>query len=258
MTILELVEDAKTCAPRITLYGVPGVGKSTVAAEFPEPLFLRTEEVGIEGIKALPIAKTWEDAFGYITDLAKTPDLPYKTIVIDSVSKLDSLLIDYIVKNDPKAISLGSAAGGYGKGFELAQRYHREFKKRCDYLAFNRGIAVVFVCHVATMKHKSPDAEDYDKYSIVMNHDKSREVYIDDVDLVAFGRIKSFTDELDSGRVIVKSTNQRIFVTGLNDSNVSKNRFHMPAEVPMSARELMKYIPFYKEYFEDKRENKDG
>lgn len=245
MSILELVESAKPHAPRITLYGVPGVGKSTVASQFPEPLFLRTEEVGIEGVAALPIAKTWDEAFQYITELAKAPDLPYKTIIIDSVSKLDALLVEYIVKNDPKANSLGSAAGGYGKGYELAQRYHRQFKKRCDHLALVRGIAIIFVCHVANTKHKSPDHDDYDRYSIVMNHDKSREVYIDDVDLVAFGRVKSFTDELDSGRIIVKSTNQRIYVTGLNDANVSKTRFKMPNEIPMTAKDLMKYIPFF-------------
>ena len=30
--------------PRIVIYGVPGIGKTSLAAEFPDPIFVQTEE----------------------------------------------------------------------------------------------------------------------------------------------------------------------------------------------------------------------
>jgi putative protein kinase ArgK-like GTPase of G3E family len=39
MSILDNIITTKPGAPRITVYGKPGIGKSTLASQFPEPLF---------------------------------------------------------------------------------------------------------------------------------------------------------------------------------------------------------------------------
>ncbi len=78
-----------------------------------------------------------------------------------------------------------------------------------------------------------------------MHHESSRQPYIDDVDAVLFCKLKSYTSENESGRIIVKSTEERIIVTGISDAHVSKNRFAMPNEIPMKFEEITKYIPYY-------------
>ena len=45
--------------------------------------------------------------------------------------------------------------------------------------------------------------------------------------------------------MIPKSRGERVIKAGLNDANVSKNRYNMPNEIPMSFEEINKYIPFY-------------
>lgn len=255
MSILDRVSKTESGAPRITIYGRPGIGKSTLASSFPEPLFVLTEDPELIGIDALPIAKTFEDVWSCVKDLLKEAEegnLPYKTIVLDSLSKLDELVIRRILDSEPptrggqKITTLAAACGGYGAGYARAQGVHRAFKAMMDQFK-GLGIAVVYVSHLAVVKHKSPDNEDYDIFSIVMNHEKSRECYIDDVDAVLYCKLKAYTTETESGRTIIKSTSDHVIIPGVNEGNVSKNRFNMPAEIPMTFDAIKQYIPFYKE-----------
>jgi len=250
MSILESIIKTGVRAPRITLYGRPGIGKSTLASQFPSPLFLLTEEIGLSGIEALPVSTSFKEVWKNAQALFQLGvELPYKTIVIDSLSKLDTLVVNHILADEPAAKSgkpatLNSACGGYGAGTLRAEAIHRGFKALMD--GFQElGVGVVYVSHLTTTKIKAPDAEDYDIHTIIMNSEKCRSVYIDDVDMVGFCRLKSFSSETESGRTLIKSTNDRIIVTGVNDSHVSKNRFNMPNEVPMSFEDVAKYIPFY-------------
>ena len=96
-------------------------------------------------------------------------------------------------------------------------------------------------------KYKSPEQEDYDILSIVMNSDKSRMVYIDDVDAVLYCKLKAHTVETESGRTLVKSSGQRVISGASNEVHVSKNRYSLPNEIPMTYEDLAKHIPFYLE-----------
>ena len=254
MSILDSIIITKPGAPRITIYGKPGIGKSTLASQFPDPLFLLTEDNECPGIKALPIFKDYGVLWQSLDELLALEELPFSTLVIDSISKLDSLVVQRTLDKSPPigkdkrpAETLAEAWGGYGSGFEKAASLHRALKYKIDKFK-ERGVAVIYISHLEIKKYKSPEAEDYDTLSIVMNHDKSRMVYIDDVDAVLYCKLKSHTVEVDekSKRSIVKSSGQRIISGASNEVHVSKNRFALPNEIPMSFAELAKHIPFYK------------
>lgn len=251
MNILEQIRITHPGAPRITIYGKPGIGKSTLASQFPDPLFLLTEDPELSGLRALPVFTDYKTLWESVSSLLALEELPFKTLVIDSISKLDALVAARVLEQSPvvgkdrrPAETLAEAFGGYGSGFEKAALLHRALKAKFDKFK-ERDIAVIYISHLEIRKYKSPETEDYDILSLVMNSDKSRMVYIDDVDAVLYCKLKAHTIETDSGRTLVKSSGQRIISGAANEVHVSKNRFSLPAEIPMSFEELVKYIPFY-------------
>ncbi len=263
MSIFDHIVSPPLAAPRVTIFGKASIGKSTLASQFPDPLFLLTEFNDVAGINCIPntfgkirkdgsyplVFESYTTIYDTLMEMIKSEVLPFKTLVIDSISKLDSIICDEVIKNSPdikgkKAETLTQAFGGYGAGFQKAAIYHRTLKRIFDMFK-QRGIAVVFVAHIGVAKHKSPETEDYDIHSIIMNHEQSRAVYVDDVDAVLYCKQKSFISETESGRTLIKSTSDRVIITEISDAHVSKTRFTMPGEIPLSFDELKKYIPFF-------------
>ena len=253
MSILDKIKITQAGAPRVTIYGKPGIGKSTLASQFPDPLFLLTEDNELPGIKSLGIFSDYAELWSSVEELLKLQTLPFQTLVIDSVTKLDSLVTKYTIEKSPTvgrerrpAETLAEAWGSYGAGYEKAASLHKALKYQLDKFK-ERGVSVIYIAHIETKKYKSPEHEDYDILTITMNGDKSRAVYIDDVDAVLFCKVKSRLVEADenSGRQIIKSTDQRIIVADVSEAHVSKNRYNLPKDIEMSFIELQKHMPFY-------------
>lgn len=251
MSILDSIITTQAGAPRLTIYGKPGIGKSTLASQFPDPLFLLTEDNELPGIKALPVFNDYVVLWQSIKELLALEEMPFKTLVIDSISKLDTLVVERTISQSPPdkkgraAQTLAESWGGYGAGFEKATSLHRALKVMLDRFK-EKGVTIVYISHSEIKKYKSPEHEDYDILSIVMNSDKSRQIYIDDVDAVLYCKLKSHTVETESGRNLVKSSGQRVISGISNEVYVSKNRFNLPPEIPMSFDDLAQHIPFYK------------
>ena len=210
----------------------------------------------------MPVPNSFEDFWKNLKEISNLENLPYKTIIIDSVSKLDSFVVDRILSQESgnkEKSSLANACGGYGKGYDKAKLIHEAVKFALDKLR-DKGITIIYIAHASVAKYKAPDEEDYDKYSIIINHDKSRAVYINDVDAVLFCKLKYFVVENDSKRSIVKSTNQRVIATSINAGHVAKNRYDMPEEIKFSKdgsfEEISKYIPFYQAEYRNAKDNK--
>src|SRR5271156_2358789 len=100
MSILDSIIKTKSGAPRITLYGIRGIGKSTLASQFPEPLFILCEDNELPGINAVPIAQSFTEVWKTVKGLLAEEKLPFKTIVVDGISKLDKLIVDHILDNE--------------------------------------------------------------------------------------------------------------------------------------------------------------
>ena len=90
MSILETIETGKSnLPPRLFIYGIEGIGKSTLAKHAPAPIFMPTED-GLREIDcaAFPVAKTVDDIENYIRALL-TEQHDYKTAVIDTADWLE-------------------------------------------------------------------------------------------------------------------------------------------------------------------------
>lgn len=233
--------------PIITICGDAGTGKSSLAATFPNPVFIRVED-GVGRIHdavpipdTFPVIRTEEDLQEQLIWLLNE-DHEYKTVVIDSVSALESVFTDAILKQDGRSKTLATALGGYGAGYAALASRHRGIRKMCGLISERRGMAIVFISHADLETMRLPDTDDYSRYSLRLNS-KSLPAYVDDVDLVGFVRLVSALRGDEGDRKKVVSNGDRELICFATAASVSKNGYGItdPLELEPGVNPL---IPF--------------
>lgn len=129
------------------VYGEPGQGKTTLALSAPSPVLIDTDG-GVGRTLAAHRCPTvqvsrWEDVNGALDEIA---NLPFRTIVVDTVGKLLDYMSEFITRNDPKMRKRDGSLSlqGYGQRKSM----FRDFIKRCMLMGRN----VVFVAHASEEK----------------------------------------------------------------------------------------------------------
>lgn len=234
-----------------TITGDPGTGKTRLAATFPRPVFLRAED-GMKSIPAdvrppaSPLLNSPDDLWKFLTWLIHN-DHDFKTVVVDSVTQLETLFADHVIENDPKKPkSLATAMGGYGAGYQAVSAMHGRVRKAADLLQ-KKGMHVVFIAHSETTTIELPDMEPYTRYDLRL-HKKSVTHYVDNVDMVAHIRLQTFLKG-DGEKKKAVSTDDREVVVAAGAAQVSKNRFSITDVIPApeGVNPFTNYIPSLQE-----------
>lgn len=251
-----------------TICGDSGMGKTSLAATFPKPIFIRAED----GLQAIPenrrpdafpvlagqtaqatVNALWDQLIALMQE-----DHDYKTVVIDSVTALERMFISAVLESDPRAKSINQALGGYGAGVSAVAAMHQRVRKAAGLLNERKGMHVVFVAHADVETMRPPDADDYQRYSLRLPP-KSLPPYVDDVDVVAFLRLETFTRGEDGERKKAISTGDRELVLHATASNVSKNRYGVtePMECPEGINPLAAVVPALRGHNAPKAQQKE-
>jgi hypothetical protein len=152
---------------KVVIYGPEGVGKTTLAAQCPGVLFVDTEDgTGhIDVPRVVP--SNLQDVEDIVTALSQGGH-NYKTLVIDTVDWLESLMVaDVLARASKPGSQLRSIEDfGYGKGYQLLAERMREFLDHCAAL-LRAGVNVVLLAHSRRVKFEAPEsAAAYDKYEL--------------------------------------------------------------------------------------------
>lgn len=230
-----------------TITGDAGIGKTALAATFPKPIFIRAED-GLQTIPldrrpdAFPLISSVDDLWGQLGELV-AGEHPYLTAVIDSVTQLETMFGQYVVDTDPKKPkSLNQAQGGYGAGFGAVAAMHQRVRKAAQLLN-DRGMHVVFIAHAETTTIELPDQDPYTRYDLRL-HKKSSSPYVDNVDLVGYIKLQTFTSGNGERKKAI-SDGSRSLVTYTTAANISKNRFGIKADLPFAEGDnpLVDHVP---------------
>ena len=248
MSILAKISKPADRPVIVTILGDAGMGKTSLAASFPNPIFIRAED-GLQAIPletrpdALPLLSGVDDLWEQLQALI-TEEHNYKTLVIDSVTALERMFIQYVIDSDPKKPkSINQAMGGYGAGLSAVATMHQRVRKAAGILNERKGMHVVFIAHAETETVELPDQDAYTRYSLRLSK-KSVAPYVDDTDVVGFIRLRTFTMG-DGERKKAISDGTRELVCHATASNVSKNRYGIvePLEVSNGINPLTNLIP---------------
>lgn len=256
MSIADIVGVTKNRAPIITIAGEMGMGKTSIP--WPDPIFICTED-GLQSIpeekrpKSFPMVKSLDEIIKYLTMLI-SEEHEFKTLVIDTISRMDSLLSEHVIKNDPnRPESLNRALGGYGNGPAAVAALHWRIRKACQLLNEKKSMTIVFLSHAETETIELPDSDPYMRYTLRMGR-KSMSPYTDDVDLVGMLRQETFVRNVErdkkgalikAGKIITSPG--RILSCTANASSYCKNRYGIESDMPVVLGEnpLLHHIPFF-------------
>jgi len=228
MSILAKISKPADRPVIVTILGDAGMGKTSLAASFPNPIFIRAED-GLQAIPletrpdALPLLSGADDLWEQLQALI-TEEHNYKTLVIDSVTALERMFIQYVIDSDPKKPkSINQAMGGYGAGLSAVATMHQRVRKAAGILNERKGMHVVFIAHAETETVELPDQDAYTRYSLRLSK-KSVAPYVDDTDVVGFIRLRTFTMG-DGERKKVISNGDRELICYATAASVSKNGY---------------------------------
>lgn len=251
MGILDNVSKPADRPVLVTICGDSGMGKTTLAASFPKPIVIRAED-GMQAVPAdirpdaFPVIQQVDDLWEQLKGLIHE-DHSYKTLVVDSVTALERLFTQYVVESDPKKPrGIQQALGGYGAGRDAVSAMHQRLRKAAGILADKRGMNTVFIAHADTARIEPPDDDAYMRYTLRL-HEKSMPAYVDDVDVVGFLKLETFTTG-EGERKKAISDGTRVLITYATAANVSKNRFGItePLTVEQGKNPLIDIIPALK------------
>jgi len=155
---------------KIILYGPSGMGKTTLAAMAPDPVFIGCDDGGrkicnpLTGRPVLhvPGVETFGDVRGALRSNAFDG---HGTVVIDTVTLLQHWALPYMfttIKHEKGHAVSGIEGYGFGKGYRHLYDTMHSVLVDLDRLVV-RGVNVILVCQSAPMQETNASGENYFK-----------------------------------------------------------------------------------------------
>lgn len=219
--------------PRIVLYGTHGIGKSTFAAQAPNPVFIQTEE-GLDAVSAtaFPLCQSFDDILECIGVLASESH-DFQTVVLDSADWAEQLIQKRVAQdNNVKTID----AIGYGRGYKAAADYWRQFLDGFDHLRTDKNMQVILLAHSQVRRFDDPLADPYDRYQLDLHHG-SASLVSEWCDIMMFANQQYSTVKSDVGfnQKVTRAvgTGNRVLYTQERPGWQAKSRWPLPDTLPL-------------------------
>lgn len=225
-------------AVKTVIYGAEGIGKTTLAAQFPSPLFIDTEGSTKQlDVARLPAPSSWEMLLQELDFVICRR--PCGTLVIDTVDWAEQLCIADLCAKHGKT---GIEDFGYGKGWEFEKESFGKFLNKLTEV-INAGINVTLTAHAALRKFEQPDEMgSYDRWEMKLGSKTTNKIsplIKEWADIVLFCNYKTLVVQTDKeGKKHKAQGNRRVMYTQHHPCWDAKNRYGLPEEIPMEYAQI--------------------
>lgn len=230
-------------AQKVVVYGPEGVGKSTFAAAFPEPVFIDTEgSTNNMDVGRLPKPSSWQMLLQQI-DFVKN-NRPCKTLVVDTIDWAERLCVEFVCARGKKD---SITKFGYGEGFIQLEEEFGKFLNRLSDLV-EMGINVVLSAHAKITKFEQPDEFGaYDRWELKLGNKttaKTSSLVKEWADMLLFANYKTMSVATDDkGTKFKGQGKKRVMYTSHHPAWDAKNRHGLPEELEFSYSQIAHCIP---------------
>lgn len=220
-------------AQKVVIYGPEGIGKSSLAARFPDPLIIDTEGgTAHMDVRRIDKPQTWEELLAIVKEVAATPGV-CKTLVIDTADWAEQLITTYLC-NKYKQNSIESF--GYGKGYTYMAEEFSRLLSSCD-LCIAAGIHVVVTAHAKMRKFEQPDEMGaYDRWEMKLSK-QTAPLLKEWCDMLLFCNYQTFvvTSENDTKKA---QGGKRVIYTSHHPAWDAKTRIAMPDVIDLDYKNI--------------------
>ena len=229
---------------KICLYGMEGIGKTTFAAQFPNPLFIDTEDgSNIYNVARLPKPSSWQMLLEEIWEIKQNPSI-CETLVIDTLDRAEQLCIEHVCSTHNKK---GIEEFGYGNGYVYVKE---EFGRMLNMLSdvINAGVNVVLTAHAQMRKFEQPNEQgSYDRYELKLGKKTSSQtapLVKEWSDMLLFANYKVITMAANKEGTKAKAFGgARVMYTTHHPNWDAKNRHDLAEELPFDFKSIASCIP---------------
>jgi len=232
-SLLSEVKAGKIAAPlRILVYGPEGIGKSTFAASAPKPIWLGADN-GTQhlDIERYPSPTSWTELRDAIADLTESPH-KYATLVVDPLGWFEPMVWAETCRRCGES-DIDDIGGGFQKGFEAALIEWRILIADIERMSDRRGMNVILIAHSQMKKQKSPDAEDFERYTLQVQ-EKAAALFRQWCDYVLFAKRNVWTEATDKKKTRFRgiADGARYLHTAWSPAYDAKSRPQLPDPLP--------------------------
>lgn len=230
-------------AKKVVIYGPEGIGKSTLASQFPEPVFIDTEGSTKElDVARYPTPASWHNILDDIDDAID--EIPCKTLVIDTADWAEQLCNRDVCKR----LNVGGIEDiGYGKGYTYAAEEFAKMLNICNKL-IAKGVNVVFTAHAQMRKFEQPDEMGaYDRWEMKLSK-KCAALLKEWADIVLFCNYKTIVVADSNTKTKKAQGGKRVMYASHHPCWDAKNRYGLPDQMDMDfdqIKHVFENVPTY-------------
>lgn len=235
------------------IHGAPGVGKTTLASQFPKPLFIGNENP--VHVNASRLIDSSFDQFKTTVANIKREKPDFRTIIVDSISGIQRLAIQKVLaysKNEHA--TLVNWGGSWGQGTEL-------LVKEMDVLLddfrtlLNMNYNVVLACHSVVSSLDDPESGGRRNIMTLDLKEPVAANYQRDVDLIFYLKEDIHTHEAKKRGA---STGKRFLCTSGYSTYVAKTRFPLKERYEVTENTIPFILNEIRGHFNTKKEVSNG
>lgn len=239
---MKIIRGKLSGARKVCVYGPEGIGKSTFASHFPDPVFIDTEGSTKDmDVARMEAPSSWQMLMEQVKYVKAHPET-CRTLVIDTADWAEMLCTEAVCTRSQKA---GIEDFGYGKGYVYLTE---EFGRLLNLLqeVVDTGIHVVINAHAKMRKFEQPDEMGaYDRWELKLQK-QTAPLLKEWADMVLFANYKTIVVNVD-GQGAQKGKNKaqggkRVMYTSHHPCWDAKNRYGLPDEVPFDYQAIKHII----------------
>lgn len=223
---MKIIRGKILCAKKIVVYGPEGIGKSTFAARFPDPLFIDTEGSTKDmDVARFEKATSWAMLQQQVKYVINHPET-CGTLVIDTADWAEQIEITSLCEQKGWT---GLEDPGYGKGYTYSAEEFGRFLNLLEDVV-EKGIHVVITAHAQLRKVELPEEMGaYDHWEMKTSK-KVAPIIQEWADAVFFANYKTRIIEVEKKKKA--QGGQRVMYTCHTPFWDAKNRYGLPDELP--------------------------